>query len=86
MERNGPLNVGIWTIGHYEFPARIGDWQLSGAQFITGVLPFGYLAATVNTSHGELFWNFTYTDGAVSRRSAQRFADGCLHTLLRAIA
>ena len=39
----------------------------------------GYLAATVNTSHGELFWNFTYTDGAVSHRSAQRFADGCLH-------
>ena len=86
MERSGPLNVGIWTIGRYEFPARIGDWQLSGAQFITGVLPFGYLAATVNTSHGELFWNFTYTDGAVSHRSAQRFADGCLHTLLRAIA
>jgi hypothetical protein len=86
MERSGPLNVGIWTIGHYEFPARIGDWELSGAQFITGVLPFGYLAATVNTSHGELFWNFTYTDGAVSRRSAQRFADGCLHTLLHAIA
>jgi hypothetical protein len=86
IERNGPLNVGIWNIGRYEFSARIGDWQLSGAQFISGVPPFGYLAATVTTSYGELFWNFTYTDGAVSHRSAQRFADGCLQTLLRAIA
>jgi hypothetical protein len=85
IERNGPLNVGIWNIGRYEFPARIGDWQLSGAQFISGVLPFGYLVATVNTSHGRLFWNFTYTDGAVSHRSTQRFADGCVQTLLRAV-
>jgi len=86
MERHGPLNVGLWTMGRYEFPARIGDWQLSGAQFMSGVLPFGYLAATVNTSHGELFWNFTYADGAVSRPSAERLADGCLQTLLRATA
>jgi hypothetical protein len=86
IERNGPLNVGIWNIGSYEFPARIGDWQLSETQFISGVLPFGYLVATVNTSHGELFWNFTYTDGAVSHRSSERFADDCLQTLLRAIA
>ena len=86
IERNGPLNVGISNIGRYDFPERIGDWQLSGAQFISGVPPIGYFVATVNTSHGELFWNFTYTDGVVSDRSAQRFADGCVQTLLRAIA
>jgi hypothetical protein len=82
VERNGPLNVCISNIGRYGFAARIGDWRLSGAQFISGVPPTGYLVATANTSHGELFWNFTYTDGVVS----QRFADGCLETLLRAIA
>jgi NRPS condensation-like uncharacterized protein len=86
IERNGPLNLGIWNIGRYDFAARIGDWQLSGAQFISGVSISGYLVATVNTSHDELFWNFSYIDVAVSRRSAQRFADGCLQTLLRAIA
>jgi hypothetical protein len=86
MERYGPLNVGIWTVGRWDFPARIGSWQLSGAQFVTGVMPFGYVAATVNITHGELFWNFTYNDGEVSRRSADRYADGCLDTLLRAIA
>jgi Phthiocerol/phthiodiolone dimycocerosyl transferase C-terminus len=85
IERNGFLNVGIWNLGRYDFPARIGDWQLSGAQFVSGILPFGYLVATVNTSHGELFWTFSYIDVAVSHRSAQRFADGCLQTLLAAI-
>lgn len=86
IERYGPLNVGIANIGRYEFPARIGDWQLAGAQFITGVSISGYLIAAVNTSHGELFWNFSYIDTAVSHRDAHGFADGCLQTLLRAVA
>lgn len=79
-------HVGIWTISGCDIPARIGAWQLSGAQFVSGVLPFGYLVATVNTSQGELFWNFTYPEGAVSQRTATGFADGCLQNLLRAIA
>ncbi|MGB9226397.1 phthiocerol/phthiodiolone dimycocerosyl transferase family protein [Mycobacterium sp.] len=86
LERFGPGNVCISNLGRYGFAARIGDWQLSGGQFIAGVSVSGYLAATVNTSHGELFWNFNYIDNAVSRRSAQRFADGCVQTLLGAIA
>ncbi len=86
VERNGPLNVSISNLGRYDFAERIGDWRLSGAQFISGVPPTGYFLATVNTSHNELFWNFTYTDGVVSHGAAQRFADGCLQTLLRAIA
>ncbi len=85
VERHGPGNVCISNIGRYGFAARIGDWQLSGAQFIAGVSISGYFVATVNTSHDELFWNFTYIDGVVSPRSAQRFADGCVQTLLRAI-
>jgi len=85
LARNGPLNVGIWNIGRFEFPERIGDWELSGAQFISGVMPFGVLAGTVNTSHGELCWNFTHREGAVSARSARRLADGCMDTLLTAV-
>ena len=85
VERHGPGNVCISNIGRYGFAARIGDWQLSGARFIAGVSISGYFVATVNTSHDELFWNFTYIDGVVFPRSAQRFADGCVQTLLRAI-
>lgn len=86
LERFGPGNVCISNLGRYGFAPRIGDWQLSGAQFIAGVSVSGYLAATVNTSHGELFWNFNYIDSAVSQRSAQRFADGCVQVVLGAIA
>ena len=86
LERYGPGNVCISNLGCYGFAARIGDWQLSCAQFISGVSISGYFLATVNTSHDELFWNFSYIDVAVSHRSAQRFADGCVETLLRAIA
>jgi hypothetical protein len=86
IERSGFLNVGISNLGRYEFPTQIGDWKLSGAQFISGVSISGYLIATANTSHDELFWNFSYIDSAVSHEAAQGFADGCLQTLLRAIA
>ena len=50
-----------------------------------GVPSSSYFVAAVNTSHEELFWNFTYVDGVVSPQSAQRFADGCLQTLLGAM-
>ena len=85
IERNGPLNVCISNIGRYGFAGRIGDWRLSGAQFIASVPSSSYFVATVNTSQDELFWNFSYADGVVSNRSAQRFADGCRQTLLGAI-
>jgi hypothetical protein len=85
IERNGPGNICISNIGRYDFPDRIGDWRLSGAQFIAGVSVSGYFAATVNTSHGQLFWNFTYIDGVVSETSARRYADGSVRTLLDAI-
>jgi len=85
VERSGPLNVCISNIGRYGFAARIGDWQLSGAQFIASVPSSAYVVAAVNTSHDELFWNFSYNDDVVSYTSAQRFADSCVRTVLRAI-
>jgi NRPS condensation-like uncharacterized protein len=84
VERHGPLNVCITNIGHYAFPARIGEWRLSGAQLV-GSVSVGGFVAIVNSSHDQLFWNFLYIDGVVSDRSAQRFADGCVQTLLSAI-
>ncbi len=85
MERSGPLNVCISNIGRFDFAARVGDWRLNGAQFIAGVPSSSYLVATVNTCHDGLFWNFSYTEGVVSDRSAERFAQGCLQILLGAL-
>lgn len=85
LERTGPGHLCLSNIGRYDFPARIGEWKLSGAQFIAGVSVSGYFVATVNTSHGQLFWNFTYIDDLVSEQSAHRYADDCVRTLLDAI-
>lgn len=85
IERNGPGNICLSNIGRYDFPDRIGDWHLGGAQFIAGVSVSGYFVATVNTSHRELCWNFTYIDGVVSERSALRYADDAVSALLDAI-
>jgi hypothetical protein len=84
VERHGPLNVCITNIGRYAFPARIGQWRLSGAQTVASVSVGGFVAM-INTSHDQLFWNFGYIHGAVPDLSAQRFADGCVQTLLSAL-
>jgi NRPS condensation-like uncharacterized protein len=85
IDRHGPGNVCISNMGRYDFPAGIGEWRLSGAQLAANLSISGYFVAIINTSHGELFWNFFYTDRAVTKRTAQRFADGCVQTLLDAI-
>ncbi|WP_103341299.1 phthiocerol/phthiodiolone dimycocerosyl transferase family protein [Amycolatopsis sp. CA-126428] len=82
VDRVGPGNVCLSNIGRYDFPARAGEWELSGAQFIAGVSVSGYLVATVNTSHGVLQWNFTYIDGAITGARAEQIADRALRALL----
>jgi hypothetical protein len=85
IDGHGPGNVCISNIGRYDFPARIGQWRLSGAQLAANLSISGYFVAIINTSHDELFWNFFYTDRVVAERTAQRFADECVRTLLGAI-
>lgn len=85
MAANGPINLCISNIGRYDFPDSIGPWQVSDAQFLTGISVNGYFVATINTSHGRLYWNFTYIADAVPDSRARRLADGCLNTLLSAV-
>lgn len=82
VDRMGPGNVCLSNIGRHDFPDRAGRWQLSGAQFIAGISVSGYLVATVNTSHSELHWNFTYIEDAITGERAGRIADRAMRTLL----
>jgi hypothetical protein len=86
MQDNGPINLCSSNIGRYDFPGRIGDWAVSDAQFLTGISVNGYFVATVNSSHGALFWNFTYIREALPGDRAERLADDCVATLLTAVA
>ncbi|MGW1058239.1 phthiocerol/phthiodiolone dimycocerosyl transferase family protein [Micromonospora rubida] len=85
VDRAGPGNVCLSNVGRFDFPARVGSWELSGAQFVAGVSVSGYLVATVNTSHAALHWNFTYIDGAVTGERAGRIADEAVRALLSSL-
>lgn len=85
MEQEGPINLCSSNIGRYPFPGQLGPWQVSGAQFLTGISVNGFFVATINSSHGRLFWNFTHIDKAVPAERAERMADDCVRTLLSAI-
>ncbi|MGW2477757.1 condensation domain-containing protein [Streptomyces sp. NPDC001665] len=83
FEEHGPFNFFVSNIGRFEFPAELGGWQLSEAQFVGGISVVGYFGSSVATSHGQLSWNFTYIDRAVSRERAERIVDD---TVARVIA
>ncbi|MBF6330795.1 condensation domain-containing protein [Nocardia transvalensis] len=81
LDSRGPGNICLSNIGRYDFPDRIGDWTLSGAQFIAGISVSGYFVGSVNTSHDVLHWNFTYIEDVVSTERATRWADETLNVL-----
>lgn len=85
MEENGPINLCLSNLGRLDFPERIGPWRVAEPQFVTALSVNGYFVATASTSHGRLFWNFTYLTGAVSTGRARRLADGALDLLLAAL-
>ncbi len=86
MERLGVTSsICLTNVGRLDFPARIGEWSLSGGQGAGSLSVAGYLMAAVGTVHGQLFWNFTYIDGVVSQPTAQQFADAAVATLLDAL-
>jgi hypothetical protein len=85
MEAEGPINLCSSNIGRYAFPDRIGPWRVSDAQFLTGISVNGYFVATINSSHGRLFWNFTHIADVVPDERARRLADDSLDALLSEI-
>ncbi|UQA97196.1 phthiocerol/phthiodiolone dimycocerosyl transferase family protein [Streptomyces halobius] len=82
---SGPGNLCLSNIGRYDFPESVGQWQVTGAQFIAGISVSGCFVATVNTSHGHLHWNFTHVEDIVPRPRAERLATACVDGLLSAV-
>lgn len=82
INTRGPWNVCVTNVGRHEFPDRVGEWRLSGAQFAAGISCIGHLVSAVNTSHGVLRWNSTYVEGLMSPSRAGRIVDDALAMLL----
>ena len=86
IEEHGSFNFFISNIGRFDFPGTVGEWRLSEAQFVGGISVVGYFASSVSTSHGQLSWNFTYIDEAISRERAERLVDDSVAMVLAAAA
>lgn len=84
FEEHGPFNFFVSNIGRFEFPTELGAWRLSGAQFVGGISVVGYFGSSVTTSQGQLSWNFTHIDGAVSRERAERLVDDSVRMVIAA--
>lgn len=85
MEENGPINLVVSNVGRHELAQQIGQWRVSDAQFLTGISVNGYLVATVNTTQGRLFWNFTHIADALPDALAERIADDSVASLCSAV-
>lgn len=85
MDTRGPGHLCMTYLGRYAFPDKIGSWQLSGAQFVSGMSVSGFIMATANATHGELSFNIGYVEPAVSRERAERLADESVRALLSVI-
>lgn len=86
IEEHGSFNFYVSSIGRFDFPDTVGTWQLSGAQFTGDISVVGYFASAITTSHGQLSWNFTYVDEAISRERAERLVEDSIATVLEAAA
>ncbi|MGK5628537.1 phthiocerol/phthiodiolone dimycocerosyl transferase family protein [Streptomyces sp. URMC 123] len=86
LDTEGPLNLCLSNMGRYDVPERVGAWRLSGAQVMANISVTGAVVATAITTHGELAWNFSYVEGAVSRDRAERLAQVSLDAVLDAVA
>ncbi|MDQ0987706.1 hypothetical protein [Streptomyces sp. V2I9] len=82
LDEKGPINFCLSNIGRFPFPDTVGPLRASGAQFIASLSVVGAFVATVNSSHHQLAWNFTYARGVVRDDRAERLADHCVELVL----
>ncbi|AOT61968.1 phthiocerol/phthiodiolone dimycocerosyl transferase family protein [Streptomyces rubrolavendulae] len=82
LDEKGPINFCVSNIGRFPFPDEVGPWRATGAQFVASLSVVGTFVATVNSSHHQLVWNFTYAEGTVADERAARLADRCVETVL----
>ncbi|WP_103531687.1 hypothetical protein [Streptomyces sp. SM11] len=82
LDEKGPINFCLSNIGRFPFPDAIGPWRATGAQFVASLSVVGAFVATVNSSHHQLAWNFTYAQGLVLDERAARLADSCVELVL----
>jgi 2-polyprenyl-6-methoxyphenol hydroxylase-like FAD-dependent oxidoreductase len=86
LDTRGPGNMCMTHLDVTEFPTRVGDWTLSGVQFVSGMSISGYLMLTAATGDDELTLNLGYIDGVISCNRAEALIENTTAALRKAAA
>ncbi|QLY27919.1 FAD-dependent monooxygenase [Nocardia huaxiensis] len=66
LDARGPGHLCLTYLDTRDFPSRIGDWEISGAEFVSGMSISGMTMLTVGLGADELSLNLGYIEGLLS--------------------
>lgn len=84
LDARGPGNMCLTFLDVTDFPAHIGEWDISGVQFASGMSISGYLMLTAAVGREELSLNLGYIDGIVSAGRAEALIENTAAALRKA--
>jgi hypothetical protein len=84
LDSRGVGNICLTFLDVTEFPTHIGEWTLSGVQFMSGMSITGSVMLTAASGHDELGLNLGYTDGIVSPDRAETLIENTTAVLRKA--
>ncbi|WP_158675540.1 FAD-dependent monooxygenase [Nocardia stercoris] len=82
LDARGPGNLCMTVLDTRDFPSRIGQWDIEGAEFVSGMSISGLLMLTVGIGADELSLNLGYVAGLLSAERADALV-GALVSALR---
>jgi 2-polyprenyl-6-methoxyphenol hydroxylase-like FAD-dependent oxidoreductase len=81
LDARGPGNLCMTYLDTRDFPARIGDWEISGAEFVSGMSISGLLMLTVGIGADELSLNLGYVEGLMSAERGDALVGALVESL-----
>ncbi|WP_063007503.1 FAD-dependent monooxygenase [Nocardia kruczakiae] len=81
LDAHGPGNLCMTVVDTRNFPERIGEWEVTGAEFVSGMSISGLLMLTVGLGSDELSLHLGYVEGLLSAARAQALADALVEAL-----
>lgn len=86
LDGHGPGNLCTSVVDSSDFPARLGDWSLSGVQVVSGMSISGYLVLYATVGRDELSLNLGYVDGIISPARAEELIENTASALRSAVS
>ncbi|WP_067697029.1 FAD-dependent monooxygenase [Nocardia jejuensis] len=86
LDARGPGNLCMTVLDTGDFPARIGQWEVSGIESVSGMSISGLVMLTVGIGADELSLNLGYVEGLLSADRANALLDALAGTVREAVS